>query len=72
MLFFTGVSRLSTEITKTQIMNIDNCYSQLSEMYDMVDEGSSILTNANTPLDDFGKILYKSWLFKKGLLKKNY
>ena len=41
-------------------------------MHDMVDEGSSMLTNVNTPLDDFGKILYKSWLFKKGLLKKNY
>ncbi|MDP7197607.1 MAG: kinase [SAR202 cluster bacterium] len=70
MLFFTGVSRLSTEITKSQIMNIDNCYSQLKEMYEMVDEASSILTNVNTPLGDFGKLLHKSWLVKRGLSKK--
>jgi D-glycero-alpha-D-manno-heptose-7-phosphate kinase len=70
MLFFTGVSRLSTEITKSQIMNIDNCYSQLNKMYDMVDEGSSILTNNNIPLEDFGKLLHNSWLIKRGLSKK--
>ena len=51
-------------------MNIDNCYSQLKEMYEMVDEASSILTNVNTPLGDFGKLLHKSWLVKRGLSKK--
>ena len=70
MLFYTGVSRFSTEITKSQILNMGNCYSQLNEMQDMVNEGSSILTNPITSIEDFGKLLNKSWLLKRTLSKK--
>jgi len=70
MLFFTGVSRYSSEISQSQISNIANCKSQLSEMYDMVNEGSSILKNSNRPLDDFGKLLDYSWSIKRMLSKQ--
>jgi len=70
MLFFTGVSRFSTDITKSQLSNIKNCYSQLNEMQSMVDEGSSILINSNTPLDEFGILLDKSWRLKRTLSNK--
>jgi D-glycero-alpha-D-manno-heptose-7-phosphate kinase len=70
MLFFTGVSRFSTDITKSQLSNMKNCHSQLNEMHDMVDQGSSILNSNNIPLDDFGILLDKSWRLKRTLSNK--
>jgi D-glycero-alpha-D-manno-heptose-7-phosphate kinase len=70
MLFFTGISRFSSEIAESQVSNIKNCYSQMSELYDMVGEGSSILANNNTPINDFGKLLHQAWKNKKSLSGK--
>lgn len=70
MLFFTGVSRYSSEISESQISNINNCESQLSEMYDMVDEGVAILQNPNVSLNDFGQLLHNSWTLKRKLSNK--
>ena len=46
MLFFTGVSRLSSDVAESQISNMKNCSSQMHELHEMVDEGSKILSNA--------------------------
>jgi D-glycero-alpha-D-manno-heptose-7-phosphate kinase len=70
MLFFTGISRFSLEVAKSQVSNIKNCHSQMSELYDMVGEGSSILSNINTPIDEFGKLLHKAWEIKRSLSDK--
>ena len=67
MLFFTGISRLSSEVAESQISNMENCSSQMHELHDMVDEGSKILSNANIPLEEFGKLLDRAWLNKKSL-----
>ena len=69
MLFFTGVSRYSSEILTSQLANLSNCQSQMHELRDMVDEGASILRNQNNSLDDFGKLLDKSWKNKRSLSK---
>ena len=69
MLFFTGVSRFSSEVISSQLLNLDNCHSQLNEMQCMVDEGASILRNLNHPLSDFGKLLDKAWKTKRSLSK---
>lgn len=69
MLFFTGVSRFSSEVISSQLLNLDNCHSQLNEMQCMVDEGASILRNLNHPLSDFGKLLDKAWKNKRSLSK---
>jgi D-glycero-alpha-D-manno-heptose-7-phosphate kinase len=69
MLFFTGVSRYSSEILTSQLSNLSNCQSQMNELRDMVDEGASILRNKNNSLDDFGKLLDKSWKNKRSLSK---
>ena len=69
MLFFTGVSRYSSEILTSQLANLSNCQSQMNELRDMVDEGASILRNQNNSLDDFGKLLDKSWKNKRSLSK---
>ena len=70
MLFFTGISRFSSKIAESQVSNIKNCHSQMNELYDMVGEGSSILSNTNTPIDEFGKLLNKAWENKKSLSDK--
>jgi D-glycero-alpha-D-manno-heptose-7-phosphate kinase len=70
MLFFTGVSRFSSEIAESQISNIKNCYSQMNELYDMVGEGVSIMSNANIPINDFGKLLHQAWKNKRSLSNK--
>ena len=67
MLFFTGISRLSSEVAESQISNMENCSSQMHELHDMVDEGSKILTNANIPLEEFGKLLNRAWQNKRSL-----
>jgi len=67
MLFFTGVSRLSSEIAESLISNMENCSSQLHELQNMVDEGSKILSNTNIPLEEFGKLLDRTWRNKRSL-----
>ena len=67
MLFFTGISRFSSDVTKSQLENMKNCRTQMSEIYEMVSEGSSILSNPNTPLEEFGKLLNKAWDSKRSL-----
>ena len=67
MLFFTGVSRFSSDVSKSLLLNMENCTSQMHELYDMVSEGSSILSNPTTPLEEFGKLLHRAWLNKRSL-----
>jgi len=54
MLFFTGISRFSSE---------------MREMQAMVGEGLSILTNDNSSLDEFGFLLNDAWKMKSSLSK---
>jgi D-glycero-alpha-D-manno-heptose-7-phosphate kinase len=70
MLFFTGVTRFSSEVAKDQVSNIKNCSYQMKELYDMVDEGVSILNNVNTPINEFGKLLHQAWVNKRSLSNK--
>jgi len=70
VLFFTGVSRYSTDIAKTKIANFQNRQSQLHAMREMVDESLSILGSSTTSILDFGKLLHESWLHKKSLSNK--
>jgi D-glycero-alpha-D-manno-heptose-7-phosphate kinase len=70
MLFFTGIYRFSSEISKSQILNMNKCHLQMLELRDMVDEASSILSNSNTPLEEFGKLLNKTWENKRSLSDK--
>jgi D-glycero-alpha-D-manno-heptose-7-phosphate kinase len=69
MLFFTGVSRFSSEISESLVNNIKNCSSQMHELYDMAIEGSNILRDEKVSLDEFGKLLDKAWKSKRSLSK---
>ncbi len=70
MLFFTGFSRIASEIAQSQIENLKNREPEIKTMHAMVDESLQILSNPNTSILEFGKLLHQSWLFKRELSNK--
>jgi D-glycero-alpha-D-manno-heptose-7-phosphate kinase len=69
MLIFTGFSRFASNIAKSQIENTHKKKTELSRMYEMVDEAIEILTNSRD-IKDFGRLLHESWLLKRSLTDK--
>lgn len=67
MLFFTGFSRFSSNIAKTQEKAIrDKKNLQLLEMLRLVDEAEGILTS-KMDLNEFGRLLDYTWKLKRGI-----
>lgn len=67
MMFFTGFSRFSSDIqTSTQAVLKDKT-AQLLEMYSLVDTAQGILTDKNSDLNDFGRLLDHTWKLKIGI-----
>jgi D-glycero-alpha-D-manno-heptose-7-phosphate kinase len=67
MLFFTGVSRLASEVARSQLENMSAREAQLRLMQDMVDEALSILVDPSQPIERFGQMLHESWMHKRSL-----
>lgn len=70
MLFFTGVSRIASDVAKAKIKNLKNRVQELKTMHAMVDESIAILQNSNTPITAFGELLDQSWQFKRSLSER--
>ena len=70
LLFFTGVSRFSSDIAKDKIANFKNRFQELTQIKQMVDEGLSILQSPSTPIAELGKLLHESWQLKRSLSNK--
>jgi D-glycero-alpha-D-manno-heptose-7-phosphate kinase len=70
MLFFTGTTRIASEIAKHHISNINKKNNELVLMYQMVNEAVNILQQEDKPLNDFGYLLHESWKLKKSLSDK--
>lgn len=69
MLFFTGFSRIASEIAKDQIANIDKKVDEMHRMRRMVDEALDILsTDRDVRL--FGELLHTAWTCKQSLSDK--
>ncbi len=68
LLFFTGISRYSSEIAKEQIKRMPHNKSELKEMFNMVREAVDIV-NSSTDIIKFGKLLHKNWQIKRRLSK---
>ena len=66
MLFFTGFARDASDIAGEQIKATYRKTSELNAMYQMVEEGSNILTGTGD-LNDFGRLLHEGWQLKRGL-----
>jgi len=69
MLYFTGFSRIASEVAKIQIKNTPQKTKELSLMYQMVDEAIDIMKQGRNILE-FGKLLNESWQIKKTLSNK--
>ena len=69
MLFFTGFTRIASEIAHDIISQILNKRNELSTIHSTVDEAINIL-NEDKDLIEFGKLLHESWKIKKGLSNK--
>ena len=67
MLFFTGFSRFSSDIQKETEKSMKDKTAELIKMYGLVDEAEKILTDKNTNLDEFGRLLDYTWKFKRGI-----
>lgn len=67
MLYFTGFSRIASEIAKSTIDNLRNRVTELERMGEMVDEAIRIIQAPQTPIDEFGKLLDQSWKCKRSL-----
>ena len=65
MMFFTGFTRFSSEIQKANKLDEEEKINQLKQMVDLVDEAEAILTDKSRDLDDFGRLLDKTWKLKR-------
>lgn len=70
LLVFTGFSRIASEIAKDKVANFKNKVIEINHISSMVSEATGILNNQNTPINEFGKLLHESWLYKRGLSTK--
>ena len=66
MLFYTGVTRFSSEVQKDTFSNPDAKKAQLKEMLSLVDDAQVILEDKNADLNDFGRMLDYTWKLKRG------
>lgn len=65
MMFFTGFVRFSSDVQKKNNVTAEEKKNQLIEMLSLVDKAEKILTDKNTDLDDFGRLLDYTWQLKK-------
>lgn len=65
LLFFTGFTRFSADIQKSTKKTMDDRKKMLNDMLVLVDEAQEILTNKNRDLNDFGRLLDKTWKLKR-------
>lgn len=66
MLFYTGVTRFSSDVQKDTFAKPEDKKAQLKEMLSLVDDAQAILEDKNTDLNDFGRMLDHTWKLKRG------
>jgi D-glycero-alpha-D-manno-heptose-7-phosphate kinase len=69
MMFFTGISRYSSEVAAEQIKAIPSKNIELRELGSLVDVAIECIKAPNK-MDELGMLLHESWLIKKSLTSK--
>jgi len=69
-LYFTGFSRIASEIAQEQLRVTPQKTKELETMFQMVDEAEKILTTPHRSLDEFGRLLHEGWKVKRSLTNK--
>ena len=65
MMSFTGFTRFSSEMQKTNNVTAKDKTQQLREMLALVDEAENVLTDKESDLDEFGRLLDVTWKLKR-------
>ena len=65
LMFFTGFTRFSSDMQKANAIGYAEKVKQLQGMYELVDEAEAVLENRYSDLDDFGRLLDKTWRLKR-------
>lgn len=66
MLFFTGFSRIASEVAAKKIASLDAKAEQVRKMVALVDQAAEILVG-QSDFDDIGRLLHQSWKLKRNL-----
>jgi D-glycero-alpha-D-manno-heptose-7-phosphate kinase len=66
-LYFTGFSRIASEIAKEQIRMTPQRTKELETMHQMVDAAEAVIANPKCPIGEFGQMLHESWKLKRTL-----
>jgi len=70
MLCFTGLSRISSEVARSTIENLDQREKELKLMKGLVDQAVKVLQSKTAPIEEFGQLLHESWMQKRKLSDK--
>ena len=65
MMFFTGFTRFSSDVQKANAAGKTDKTAQLKEMLSLVDDAERVLTDKESDLDDFGRLLDHTWKLKR-------
>lgn len=65
MMFFTGFTRFSSDMQKANAVGYAEKVQQLQQMLALVDDAERILEDKSSDLDDFGRLLDKTWRLKR-------
>ena len=65
LMFFTGFTRFSSETQKANADGYAKKVEQMKEILCLVDEAEKVLTDETCDLDDFGRLLNKTWELKR-------
>lgn len=65
MMFFTGFTCFSSDVQKANTIGKGDKTKQLKEMLLLVDEAEKVLTDRQTDLNEFGRMLDHTWKLKR-------
>ena len=65
MMFFTGFTRFSSDVQEANFAGKKDKTAQLKEMLSLVDEAERVLTDKETSLDEFGRLMDHTWKLKR-------
>ncbi len=67
LLFFTGLSRIASEVAGRKIAKLHRRKSHIRRMVELVDEGEAILADETRPVSGIGEMLHEAWCLKREL-----
>jgi D-glycero-alpha-D-manno-heptose-7-phosphate kinase len=69
-LYFTGFSRIASEIAQEQLKVTPFKKNELETMIQLVNEAEAIIRTPHRCLDEFGRLLHDAWKVKRSLTAK--